>query len=88
MDQRPDVDLRSAGEIERDIAATRESITGTVEEIEERLRRATDWRTYVERYPWIALAAAAGVGVLLGRALLHRVSPPGRRLPYPPVPEP
>lgn len=88
MDQRPDVDLRSAGEIERDIAARRESITGTVEEIEERLRRATDWRTYVERYPWIALAAAAGVGVLLGRALLHRASPPRGRLPYPPVPEP
>jgi ElaB/YqjD/DUF883 family membrane-anchored ribosome-binding protein len=88
MDERPDVDdTRSAAEIEQEIAATRASITGTVEEIEARLKRAADWRSYVDRYPWVTLAAAAGLGVLVGRAIFRRVSPPRGRLPYPPTPD-
>ena len=90
MGERPHVDERSAEQIERDIAATRESITETVEEIEARLRRATDWRTYVERYPWVVLGVAAGIGVFVGRALAERYVPGPRRrprLPYPPAPE-
>ena len=88
MDERPDVDDRSTEEIERDIAATRESIEDTVEEIEERLHRAVDWRSYVKGSPWIALALAAGVGILLGRSLLAgRRHPRPPRPPYPPAPE-
>lgn len=91
MDERPDVDVRSTEEIERDIAATRESIKETVEEIEERLHRAVDWRSYVKGSPWIALAIATGVGILVGRSLLsgpRRAVPPRfPRLPYPPAPE-
>lgn len=95
MDERPDVDERSTEEIERDIEATRESIKETVDQIEERLHRAVDWRSYVKGSPWIALAVAAGVGVLVGRSLRSggralprrplRPMPP--RLPYPPAPE-
>jgi len=91
MDERPDVDERSTEEIERDIAATRESIKETVDEIEERLHRAVDWRSYVKGSPWIALALAAGVGILVGRSLRsgpRRPAPPHfPRLPYPPAPE-
>ena len=88
MDERPDVEARTTEEIERDIAATREAIKDTVDEIEERLHRAVDWRSYVEGSPWIALALATGAGILLGRALAgprRRFRPP--RLPYPPAPE-
>ena len=84
MDERPDVDTRSTEEIERDLDAARESIRETVDEIEERLHRAVDWRSYVGRSPWIALAVAVGAGVLVGRALSGRRGP---RLPYPPAPE-
>jgi ElaB/YqjD/DUF883 family membrane-anchored ribosome-binding protein len=84
MDERPHVDTRSAEEIERDLDAARESICETVDEIEERLHRAVDWRSYVGRSPWIALAVAVGAGVLVGRALSSRRA---RRLPYPPTPE-
>ena len=91
MDERPDVDERSTEEIERDIAATRESIKETVDEIEERLHRAVDWRSYVKGSPWIALAVAAGVGILVGRSLMsgppRPVRPPLPRVPYPPAPE-
>jgi hypothetical protein len=69
MDERPDVDDRSTEEIERDIAAARESIKETVDEIEERLHRAVDWRQLREGVPWIALALAVGAGVLVGRSL-------------------
>ena len=89
MDERPDVDERSTEEIERDIAATRESISETVAQIEGRLQAAADWRTYVDRYPWVAIAAAAGVGAMVGRLIAGRLSR-GRhhpRLPYPPTPE-
>jgi ElaB/YqjD/DUF883 family membrane-anchored ribosome-binding protein len=85
MDERPDVDERSTEEIERDIEATRESIKETVEEIEERLHRAADWRSYVKGAPWLALALAAGAGILVGRSLMSARRPP--RLPYPPAPE-
>jgi ElaB/YqjD/DUF883 family membrane-anchored ribosome-binding protein len=88
MDERPDVDERSTEEIERDIEATRESIKETVEEIEERLHRAVDWRSYVKGSPWVALALAAGAGILVGRSLLSARRRPGPpRLPYPPAPE-
>lgn len=88
MDERPDVDDRSTEEIERDIAATRESIKETVDEIEERLHRAVDWRSYVKGSPWIALALAVGAGVLVGRSLTagRRIARPPR-FPYPPAPE-
>jgi ElaB/YqjD/DUF883 family membrane-anchored ribosome-binding protein len=86
MDERPDVDERSSEEIERDIVAARESLRETVGEIEERLHRAVDWRTYVGRAPWVSLAVAAGVGALLGHALARRRAG-RRRMPYPPAPE-
>jgi ElaB/YqjD/DUF883 family membrane-anchored ribosome-binding protein len=72
MDERPDVEERSSDEIERDIAATRESITQTVEQIGDRLHQAVDWRSYLERHPWAALAAAAGLGLMLGRLAANR----------------
>lgn len=60
-------DDRSAHEIRRDIAATRESISATVERLNDHVETALDWRTYVAEYPLVALGAAGGLGLLLSR---------------------
>ena len=60
-------DDRSAQEIRRDIAATRESISATVERLNDHVETALDWRTYVADYPFVALGAAAGLGFLVSR---------------------
>jgi len=63
---------RSADEIRRDIAATRDSIKDTVVRLNDRVEMALDWRTYVADSPFVALGAAAGVGFLLSRVFRPR----------------
>jgi hypothetical protein len=58
---------RSAHEIRRDIAATRDSIKDTVDRLNDRVEMALDWRTYVAHSPFVALGVAAGFGFLLTR---------------------
>jgi ElaB/YqjD/DUF883 family membrane-anchored ribosome-binding protein len=60
-------DDRSAQEIRRDIAEKRESISATVERLNDRVETALDWRTYVADYPFVALGAAGGLGFLVSR---------------------
>jgi hypothetical protein len=60
-------DDRSAQEIRRDIAAKRESISATVERLNDHVETALDWRTYVADYPFVALGAAGGLGFLVSR---------------------
>ncbi len=70
---------RSAEEIRHDIAATRESITETVDRLSDRVQETFDWRTYVTEYPLVALGVTAGLGFCL--ALLFRPrSTPGERM--------
>ena len=88
MDERPDVSERSSEDIEREIVATREAISDTVDRIGDRLHEVTDWRAYVSRNPWVALSLAAMAGVFVGRLLAGRADVRSRRSPYPPVPEP
>jgi hypothetical protein len=66
---------RSAEEIREDIAAKRESISQTVDQLGDKLQQKLDWREQVARHPYASLGAAAAVGVLLSGALKHRPTP-------------
>jgi len=51
------------------IEQQRDQLGRNLNELENRVRRSTDWRTYYERNPMMTLGAALGGGVLLGAAL-------------------
>ena len=70
---------RSAEEIRQDIAARRESITGTVDRLSDRFQQTFDWRAYVSDYPLAALGVATGLGFLAARIIKPRPSA-GRRI--------
>ncbi len=65
---------RSAEEIRKDIASTRESITETVDQLSDRFGQTLDWRTYVSDHPLAALGVAAGIGFLAAGLFRHRAS--------------
>jgi ElaB/YqjD/DUF883 family membrane-anchored ribosome-binding protein len=69
---------RSSEEIRQNIAATRESITETVDELSSRVQRTFDWKTYVADYPLAATGIAAGVGLMLGFLIRPRTTPAQR----------
>jgi ElaB/YqjD/DUF883 family membrane-anchored ribosome-binding protein len=72
-------DERSAEEIRQNIAATRDSITETVDQLSSRVQRTLDWKTYVADYPLAATGVAAGIGILLGYLIQPRATP-GQRI--------
>jgi len=59
MDEKPD---QIIGHIE----AQRDQLGRNLNELEHKVRRSTDWRTYYDRNPMLILGAALGGGVLLG----------------------
>jgi hypothetical protein len=69
---------RSAEEIRQDIAAKRESITETVERLNDKFQSTLDWRTYASDYPYVALGAALGLGYLVSRVFARKPSPRDR----------
>jgi hypothetical protein len=69
---------RSAEEIRQDIAAKRESITDTVERLNDKFQSTLDWRTYAGDYPYVALGAALGLGYLISRVFARKPSPRDR----------
>lgn len=69
---------RSAEEIRHDIAAKRESISQTVDQLGDRLHQKLDWREQVGQHPYVALGAAAAVGALLSGVFKHRPTPRDR----------
>jgi ElaB/YqjD/DUF883 family membrane-anchored ribosome-binding protein len=52
---------RSAEAIRRDIALHRDSISDTVDELNDRVQAALDWRTYIAEHPFIAVGVTAGL---------------------------
>jgi hypothetical protein len=52
-------------EIRRRMAALRRELQGDVEQVGESAQAVSNWRYYVRRYPWVAVAAAAAVGYLV-----------------------
>jgi ElaB/YqjD/DUF883 family membrane-anchored ribosome-binding protein len=71
---------RSAEEIRQDIAAKRESISQTVDQLGDKLQQKLDWREQVARHPFVALGAAAAVGVVVSGAFKHRPTPRERMM--------
>jgi hypothetical protein len=59
MDEKPD-------QIIDHIEAQREELGRNLSELENRVRRSTDWRTYFDKNPALMVGAALGGGVLLG----------------------
>jgi hypothetical protein len=49
------------------IRTTRASLGETLDQLRDRVREATDWRHYVERYPAASLGLALGIGLVGGR---------------------
>jgi len=58
MVERPD-------QIERHIASTRSELGGHLQELEEKVKQAADWKTYFARRPMTIMGLAFGGGVLL-----------------------
>lgn len=63
---------RSTEDIRQDIAKGEESISQTLEQIDERIKEKLDWREYVIDYPYWAMGAAAGLGYLASRMFTKR----------------
>ena len=71
---------RSPDQILRDMAVKREAISKTVEHLGHRIDETLDWRIHVARHPYVALAAAAGVGFWMSGLLKPRSTPARRAL--------
>jgi ElaB/YqjD/DUF883 family membrane-anchored ribosome-binding protein len=56
---------KTSDQINDDIEETRETLKSNLEELEARVKSATDWRRYVKRHPKAMVAAALASGVLL-----------------------
>jgi hypothetical protein len=66
---------RSTEDIRRDIAKGEESISQTVDKIDERIQEKLEWRGYVKDSPYLALGAAAGLGYLASGMFMTRTTP-------------
>jgi ElaB/YqjD/DUF883 family membrane-anchored ribosome-binding protein len=62
MDQR-------AAEIVKEIEDRRLRLGDSLQELETKVRDVTDWRTYYQRKPWLAIGLALGGGLLLAGLL-------------------
>ena len=70
----------SAEEIRLRMEAVRRGMQAEVVEVGRRVRKATRWQTYVERYPWTCVGLAAVAGYVLVPARKHVTMPTDERL--------
>jgi len=52
-------------QIIRDIQDKRDRLSENLNELEHKVRSATDWRTYYNRNPWMMVGIALGGGLIL-----------------------
>ena len=71
---------RSVETIRRDIAARRDSISDTVDELSDRVQAALDWRTYIAEHPFIAVGVTAGLACTVAALVKRSRSPQDRMM--------
>ena len=59
-------------QIEESIRSTRRQLGSNLQELEHRVKDATNWRVQFGRHPWVFIGAAFAGGVLLSAALSGR----------------
>jgi hypothetical protein len=58
--------VERSDQIEKHIASTRSELGSNLQELEDKVKQAADWRTYFDRNPMMLMGLALGGGVLLG----------------------
>jgi ElaB/YqjD/DUF883 family membrane-anchored ribosome-binding protein len=58
-----------AAEIVKELEDRRLRLGDSLQELETKVRDVTDWRTYYQQKPWLALGLALGGGLLLAALL-------------------
>jgi len=71
---------RTSADIREDLAAHRESISDTVDKINQRLHDSLDWRRYVTDHPLAAVGVASGAAFLVAMLVTRRRRSPGERI--------
>jgi hypothetical protein len=66
---------RSAAEIRQNIAAEKEMIADTVHRLGRRIDESLDWKSQVSKRPVLFLGIAAGVGLIMSKALVSKPTP-------------
>jgi len=66
---------QTTDQIASHIESTREDLNSNLQELETKVKSATDWRHHFRRHPGLALAAAFGGGVLLSTLIGKRRVP-------------
>jgi ElaB/YqjD/DUF883 family membrane-anchored ribosome-binding protein len=62
------LDERERRALQAGINSTREEISSTIGALRGLMHESLDWRAWVRRHPWPALAVAAVIGLRVGRA--------------------
>ena len=70
----------TTGEIEAHIQSKRQDLRSNLEELEKRVKAATDWRRYYRKYTGAMVAAAFGAGVLVAALVGGSTSSGSRKL--------
>jgi len=76
----PTPESRSAEHLRENIEGTKESIAGTLKQLDRRLHRAADWRSQVSDHPFLAVGIAVAAGGLLSGVFRRRPTPRERIL--------
>ncbi len=74
----------TTGELQAHIRDTRENLKADIDELEQKVKSATDWRQHYEKSPGLFLAAALGGGLLVALATHSRRPRAVAALPVPP----
>jgi len=71
---------RKPEELRQDIEEQKESIAGTLKQLDSRIHKAADWRTHVGEHPFLAVGIAFTVGGLLSGVFKRKPTPRERIL--------
>jgi len=61
--------VERSDQIEKHIASTRSELGSNLQELEDKVKQATDWKTHFDRNPMMIMGLALGGGVLLGTVM-------------------